>query len=309
MLNNVVVKTPSVSPSAAFITDDSVAVLRFAVEALAAGKSAVLVTLTDIEGGAARALGAQMCVREDGLYCGMVSGGCVENAVAFEALETLACGEDRTVRYGKGSPWFDIVLPCGGGITLTLHLLRSARPLLAVLNSLAQRKPAGLRYCPTSQQLTAVAQQCETGWRSGVFERGFRPCVQVVLHGQSLEAQATAALAGAAGYDVICWEDDHLTEVAIDADSAVVLLWHDLHRELPVLEAALRARPFYIGALGSQRTHARRSKLLLQRGWTPNDIARIKAPIGLFPQARDANSLALSVLADIAFTRQTDIAP
>ena len=55
----------------------------------------------------------------------------------------MGSGRDREIRYGEGSPWFDIVLPCGGGITLTLHKLRSAQPLLAVLNRLEQRKPAG----------------------------------------------------------------------------------------------------------------------------------------------------------------------
>ncbi len=100
-------------------------------------------TLVKIRGGAARPLGAQMVVREDGRYCGFVSGGCVEAAAAFEALEMMGSGRDREIRYGEGSPWFDIVLPCGGGITLTLHKLRSAQPLLAVLNRLEQRKPVG----------------------------------------------------------------------------------------------------------------------------------------------------------------------
>lgn len=306
MLNNIASNAPLPSPSRAFVTDDSIAVLRFAVEALTAGKEAVLVTLTDIEGGAARALGSQMCVRDDGHYCGFVSGGCVESAVAFEALDLLARGQDRQIRYGKGSPWFDIVLPCGGGITLTLHRLRSARPLLAVLNSLERRTPAGLHYCPATQQLDAIEGAVTTGWRSGGFERGYRPRVQLVLQGHSVEAQATAALAQAAGYEVTGFTD--ASDPLIDADTAVVLLWHDLHRELPVLQAALRARPFYIGALGSQRTHSQRSETLLALGWHQEDIARIKAPIGLFPRARDASTLALSVLADIAATRQAGAA-
>lgn len=121
-------------PEQAFLTDDHRTILRFAVEALMSGKGAVLVTLVEIRGGAARPLGAQMVVREDGRYCGFVSGGCVEAAAAFEALEMMGSGRDREIRYGEGSPWFDIVLPCGGGITLTLHKLRSAQPLLAVLN-------------------------------------------------------------------------------------------------------------------------------------------------------------------------------
>ncbi|SQB55734.1 xanthine dehydrogenase accessory factor [Escherichia coli] len=165
------------------------------------GKGAVLVTLVEIRGGAARPLGAQMVVREDGRYCGFVSGGCVEAAAAFEALEMMGSGCDREIRYGEGSPWFDIVLPCGGGITLTLHKLRSAQPLLAVLNRLEQRKPAGLRYDPQAQSLVCLPTQTRTGWNLNGFEVGFRPCVRLMIYGRSLEAQATASLAAATGYD------------------------------------------------------------------------------------------------------------
>ncbi|MCV5262097.1 molybdenum cofactor insertion chaperone PaoD, partial [Escherichia coli] len=93
------------------------------------------------------------------------------------------------------------VLPCGGGITLTLHKLRSAQPLLAVLNRLEQRKPAGLRYDPQAQSLVCLPTQTRTGWNLNGFEVGFRPCVRLMIYGRSLEAQATASLAAATGYD------------------------------------------------------------------------------------------------------------
>ena len=154
-------------PEQAFLTDDHRIILRFAVEALMSGKGAVLVTLVEIHGGAARPLGAQMVVREDGRYCGFVSGGCVEAAAAFEALEMMGSGRDREIRYGEGSPWFDIVLPCGGGITLTLHKLRSAQPLLAVLNRLEQRKPAGLRWCACPRKPERAGISMALRWGSG----------------------------------------------------------------------------------------------------------------------------------------------
>ncbi|WP_350297461.1 XdhC family protein [Agrobacterium arsenijevicii] len=62
----------------------------------------------------------------------------------------------------------------------------------------------------------------------------------------------------------------------------------------------VRCDPFYIGALGSKRTHEKRTALLRERGFGDADIARIKAPIGIFDKARDASSIALSVVADIA---------
>ena len=293
---------PAATPQRAFLTDDSVAVLRFAAQALAAGMDAALIVLTEIRGGAARPLGAQMAVREDGLYCGFVSGGCVEAAAAWEGLEAIASGEDRTVIYGEGSPWFDIVLPCGGGITLTIHRLRSPRPLLEVLSALERRLPATLRYRPRSRTLHADVTEGETGWQEDEFVVRYRPATRVVIFGRSVEADMTAKLAEAAGYDVHIDDGSRLRTLSalIDAHTAVILLWHDLERELPLLTTALAAAPFYIGALGSRRTHERRVRALAERGFHPDEIARIKAPIGIFPRARDASSLALSILADVA---------
>lgn len=291
-------------PEPACLTDDSRDVLRFAVEALTSGRRAALVTLVDIHGGAARPLGAQMAVREDGRYCGFVSGGCVESAAAFEAMKAIAAGDDRRVCYGAGSPWFDIVLPCGGGITLSIHVLRSYQPLLAVLNSLERRQPCGLHYDPRTQTLRSLPARPRTGWRDDGFEVGYRPDIQVLVCGRSVEAQMTASLAQAAGFAVHLGERFPQVDAGImDADTAVVLLWHDLQRELPLLQAAREAAPFYIGALGSHRTHSQRVQKLKALGWRADEIAQIKAPIGIFPKARDARSLALSVLADVAAAR------
>lgn len=293
------------TPEQAFLTDDSIEILRFAADAMRTGMAVALATLVEIRGSGSRALGAHMAVREDGLYCGFISGGCVEAAVAYEAIEAIHSGNDRKVVYGKGSPWFDIVLPCGGSITLSIHKLRSAGPLLEVLAALDQRRPAGLRYNPQSQALQCIIPDRETGWNGGFFDTCYSPCTRIVIYGRSIEAEATARLARAAGYDVHISDGTSLRTLpaAIDADTAVILLYHDLHRELPILQTALAATPFYIGALGSRRTHRERVLKLTGLGWDERDIERIKAPIGIFPKARDAYSLALSILADIAATR------
>ncbi|MBY4840422.1 XdhC family protein [Pantoea sp. DY-5] len=292
---------PQIKPQQALQTDDSESILRFALEAMEADSAAVLVTLVEIRGGAARALGAQMVVREDGRYCGYVSGGCVEAAAAYEALQVIATGKDRFVRYGEGSPYLDIVLPCGGGITLAFHQLRDAQPLRNVLDLLAKRQPAALRYLPTFQRLASAACTEMTGWQEDAFITGYLPKTRVAVYGRSVEALATASIAQAAGYEVLSGED--VQAQAVDPFTAVILLYHDLERELPVLLAALRSAPFYIGALGSRRTHATRIKKLLSLGFSEEEIARIKAPIGIFAQARDARTLALSIVADVAAAR------
>jgi xanthine dehydrogenase accessory factor len=89
----------------------------------------------------------------------------------------------------------------------------------------------------------------------------------------------------------------------IDPYTAVVLLHHDLEIEMPVLEVALASSAFYIGALGSTRTHRNRVQRLELSGTDRQQIDRIKAPIGMFGPTKDATALALSVLADIAAAR------
>lgn len=286
------------------LTDDPLEVLGFAANACAAGAAVALVTLTDIRGGAARRIGSQMAVRDDGLYCGFVSGGCTEAAIAAVALEALASGADREVRFGAGSPYFDIVLPCGGGITLLIHVLRSPHVMLAVLAAVAERRPSGLRYDVSEQSLIDVPHAIETGWNGQRFDIGFRPRARLLIHGRSIELEATAKVARAAGFEVHSCEtyESHSASGFIDAFTAVALLFHDIDRELAVLQAALAATPFYIGALGSSRTHQRRIEMLQEMGYSEAAIARIKAPIGIFPKARDARSLALSIVADIAAT-------
>lgn len=294
---------PTIAP--ALITDDSIAVLRFALEGMRAGLAVALVTLQDVRGGAARSPGAQMAVREDGLYCGFVSGGCVEAAAAYEAVDTLRAGQDRAVIYGEGSPWFDIVLPCKGSITLGIHILRSPLPLLAVLNALDRREPAGLRYFAASQTLQSLPPGEHADSRDGAFDIRYRPRTRVVIFGRSIEAQITGQLAEVAGYDVhiVARIDAPDQASLIDADSAVIILFHDLQRELPALRLALAATPFYIGALGSSRTHQQRVQLLTSEGYSQREIQRVKAPIGIFPKARDTRTLALSIMADVAAAR------
>ncbi|WP_337267655.1 XdhC family protein [Oryzifoliimicrobium ureilyticus] len=300
--NAVVLDTP-IAPSPASHSDKATDILAYAVRSVEAGVRTALVTLIEIRGGSARPLGAQMVVREDGLYCGYVSGGCTEAAVAAEAIAALGKGSDRMLLLGEGSPFFDIILPCGGGITLAIHLLRDSKAVSTALDKLAARQPVALLYSAAAQRLDIAQEPVETGQYGESFAISYRPCPQLMIHGGSLEAAAVERLAKAAGYSVWHRNDAAASAPSIDRDTAVVILYHDIDRERPVLEAALKANPFYIGALGSTRTHERRCASLRQLGYNQSDLDRIKAPIGIFPKARSADSLALSIVADIAASR------
>lgn len=293
-------------PKKAFSTDNPIEIFQFAIDAVDKGFKLALCTLVEIRGGSSRPLGAHMAVADNGSYCGYVSGGCTEAAVAAEALQAISAGHDRFVMLGEGSPFFDIVLPCGGGITVAIHILRNVTPLSSVVGSVNARQNASLSYCPAKEALSFGAVGTATGWDDEVFKTLYRPAVRIVLSGRELEVEMTSKVAKAAGYDVILHslEDRSFDASVIDENTAVVLLQHDLDQEMALLTAALGAQPFYIGALGSARTHERRVQRLQQEGHSNEVVGQIKAPIGLFGRARDAQSLALSVIAEIAACRQ-----
>jgi xanthine dehydrogenase accessory factor len=95
------------------------------------------------------------------------------------------------------------------------------------------------------------------------------------------------------------WPDEALERLKADRASAVVALTHDPKIDDPGLAAALRSEAFYIGALGSRRTHAKRLERLRELGFGDNQLARIHAPIGLSIGAVSQAEIAVSILAQM----------
>ena len=93
------------------------------------------------------------------------------------------------------------------------------------------------------------------------------------------------------------WPQEAFARLQVDARTAIVLLTHDPKIDDPALHCVLPTAAFYIGALGSTRTHARRLQRLAEQGWTPAQLARIHGPAGLAIGARTPAEIALSVLA------------
>jgi xanthine dehydrogenase accessory factor len=100
------------------------------------------------------------------------------------------------------------------------------------------------------------------------------------------------------------WPDEAMEALALDGRSAVVTLTHDPKLDDPALDVALRSPCFYIGALGSRRTHAKRVARLREAGHGDDAIARIHAPVGLDIAAVTAPEIALSVLAEVVAARR-----
>jgi xanthine dehydrogenase accessory factor len=95
------------------------------------------------------------------------------------------------------------------------------------------------------------------------------------------------------------WPAKALAEIALTPDTAVVTLSHDPKIDDPALIAALASEAFYVGALGSRRTHAERCERLAGQGVSAEALARIQAPVGLNIGAQNPEEIALAILAEI----------
>ena len=100
------------------------------------------------------------------------------------------------------------------------------------------------------------------------------------------------------------WPDEALDRFVPDARTAVVTLTHDPKLDDPALDRALRSGAFYIGALGSRRTHAARLKRLRDLGHRDDALPRIRGPVGLNIEAVTAPEIALSIMAEIVGVRR-----
>jgi xanthine dehydrogenase accessory factor len=100
------------------------------------------------------------------------------------------------------------------------------------------------------------------------------------------------------------WPDEAMDAFKPDTRTAVVTLTHDPKLDDPALDRALRSPAFYIGALGSRRTHAARLKRLRELGHDDESMARIRGPVGLNIEAVTAPEIALSIIAEIVGVRR-----
>ncbi len=153
-----------------------------------------------------------------------------------------------------------------------------------------------------------------------LFVHVYNPPLRLLVVGAAHISQALVPMAQIAGYEVIvidprkawankerfpsvrlvdAWPDDAMTELAPDHRSAVVVLTHDPKLDDPALGVVLRSPAFYVGALGSRKTHAKRVERLREAGLGGDAIARIHAPIGLAVGARSPAEIAISILAQI----------
>jgi len=302
--------------------------LATAIAWRSAGHGVQLVTVVSTWGSAPRPPGSIAAVRDDGAVVGSVSGGCIERELAEHrapgtagqgatAIESITVTDDAARRVG---------LTCGGSLELIFETLQDVEPLQRIVTALTERRRL-VRELDLDTDTVRVRDAVpgeRFAWNGHRLARPFGPAWRVLLIGAGELSRHVARLSAMLDFEVVICEprapfrqamdltgitlldvlpDDAVSSHAADPDSAVLALSHDPQLDDLALEQALDASCFYIGALGSRRSHAKRADRLVAVGVERDAIARIHAPIGLNIGSRTAAEIAISIAAELVQAR------
>lgn len=298
------------------------------------GRQVALATVMETWGSAPRRAGSQLVVAGDGQMMGSVSGGCVEGAVIEEALTAIGDGQSRVLTFGVSDDnAFAVGLACGGTIRILVEPIAKSGLREEILADLVAAREARQRVAyivnletwerklaPFGARFDERFRKDQTGVEGAEFIAIHNPAPRLIVVGAVHIAQALLPMARACGHApslvdprgafgsverfpgetiVDAWPDEALGRLGLDARTAVLTLTHDPKLDDPAIRAALGSPVYYLGCLGSKRTHAKRVERLTVAGFGADDLARIHAPVGLDLGAANPAEIALSIMADI----------
>ncbi|MGB2876325.1 MAG: XdhC family protein [Gaiellaceae bacterium] len=295
---------------------------------LARGDRVALATVVATRRSAPRPVGSKLVVSERGELLGSVSGGCVESDVAVQAGEVIATGEPRLLSYGiSDDEAWAVGLPCGGEIDVFVQRLEKEPPgdgAGVLLTFLAGERAGEQQLVHESAIEPGPSRVLELDGET-VFAEVLGPPPRLVVVGATDTAEALCRAAGALGWQtlvvdprpqlatverlpsagelIVAWPDEGLEKLGPDRDAAIVVLTHEERLDVPALRAALASEAFYVGAIGSRKTQARRRERLLEAGVPEESLERLAGPAGLDLGAQTPAETAVSILAEILAVR------
>lgn len=312
---------------------------------IVAGHGVALAFVIQTWGSSPRPVGSVMVVRDDMTVEGSVSGGCVEGAVIDAAMDSLAAGTGQRLDFGvaDAAAW-EVGLSCGGRIAVLVTPVAagglSAGDLTVLADAMAARQAGAVTLDAKTGAMMGAQMGAQMGASYGdggtaselsgdetVFTFRHVPPRRLFVIGGVHITQFLAPMARQAGYDVVvidpravfntegrfpglkrltAWPDEALAELPPDERTAIVTLTHDPKIDDPGLLAALASKAFYIGCLGSRRTHAARCDRLREAGFSDSDLARLHGPVGLDIGARTPAEIAVSILAQMIAVERRD---
>ena len=302
-------------------------VLAQARDWFAEGRKVWLVTVIETWGSAPRPPGALLCLRDDGLVVGSVSGGCVEEdlidrvrhgeRVDAASMVTYGVSKEEAARFG---------LPCGGNLRLVQEPLREVGWIDELLVRTSRHELVARRLDLETQQVTLEpARRGEAFVFDGRTVRAvFGPRWRLLVIGAGQLSRVLAQMALPLDFEVTCcdpreeyhlsWDvpgtrftkempDDVVVAMQLDPHSAVVAVTHDPKLDDLALLEALKSPAFYVGALGSRSNTAKRKERLAMFNLSEAEIGRLHGPVGLDLGGRTPAEIAVSIVAELIAVR------
>ena len=326
-----------------------VMVLRTLRDWRAHGKRALLATVVRTWGSSPRPVGSIMALCEDGAVVGSVSGGCIEDDLIYRFTQAYA-GKDAAREIPSGPPGFvkygvtadeahRFGLPCGGTLELLLEYDPDAASLAGLVGLLetGQLVQRTVRLSDGRASLSTAVTPADLLLSATELVNTFGPEYRMLLIGAGQLTEYLATMALFSGFAVtVCdpreeyrsaWSvagatvvsdmpDDVVTAFRPDRRSCVVALTHDPKLDDLALLEALKTDAFYVGAIGSRRNNiARQQRMIEHFDQTPESLARLRGPIGIYIGSKTPPEIAVSVMAEIlavkngiALPRDMDVA-
>jgi xanthine dehydrogenase accessory factor len=315
-----------------------VMVLRALLDWRLAGRRALLATMMRTWGSSPRPVGSIMALCEDGAVVGSVSGGCIEDDLIYRFTRAYAAaagaeqpheqeipsGPPQFVKYGiTADEAHRFGLPCGGTLELLLEFDPDAATLQALVAQLAQGQLVRrtVRLSDGVASLQPSTEPSDLSLNDAELVNTFGPEYRMLMIGAGQLSEYVATMALFSGFAVtMCdpreeyrgaWSvqgvtvtsdmpDDVVTAFKPDRRSCVIALTHDPKLDDLALLEALKSDAFYIGAIGSRRNNqARHQRMIEHLDQTPETLARLRGPIGIYIGSKTPPEIAVSVMAEI----------
>ncbi len=301
------------------------------------GQSVWLCTILETWGSSPRPVGAMMACTLDGELVGSISGGCIEE----DFLEQLRDGSLKARYDTEGKPFVvrygttaeeaaRLRLPCGGELQVLLEFMTPThvnRSVFSAMSNALDRHKRVSRVLDLDTGLVSMREQAsdDAVQREGrLLVHSLSPRFRLLLLGAGDVARYVAEMALALEYDVtLCdprpaylenWRVDGVTvtpdmpdDVVRDSFSnpysGVIALAHDPRVDDMALMEALKTEAFYVGAMGSERTSAKRRLRLPELGLSAGEIDRLHAPIGFSIGSKTPAEIAIAIMAEVTAVR------
>ena len=309
-------------------------ILPTALEWHVSGTGAAVATVIRTWGSAPRPVGSQLAVSGEGDIIGSVSGGCVEGAVIIEALNTLKTGRNVILEYGvSDEDAFAVGLACGGNIQILVEPVGfglSENIVAELVCRCQRREPVAYSIDIKSGVNKVITLDINGGTKNvGTHTSGFYGAEFLVIYEKPLRmaviggvhiAQPLVSIARMSGFAVMVidprstflnairfpnvelsnlWPDEALKAFKPDSRTAIITLSHDPKIDDLGLIEALNSNCFYIGCLGSKKTHSKRLDRLSKIVNSDVCLSRLHGPIGLNIQSRTPTEIAISIMAEV----------